>query len=94
MPYPSGEYGIQNFYSLQNSLGESDDFNGHFDEVSEDEFLLLLFSVEDCYYWTNLKKEPTDLAVIYSSDEPTIYPPDYDSLAAILESIITRLKIS
>jgi hypothetical protein len=88
LPYPNGDYGIQKFYSLSNALGESHDFNQHFDDLKKDEFLLLLFGAEGCYTWTVLKKKPTKLARIYSNDEPVMDSPDYRSLAAMLESMM------
>lgn len=94
LPYPNGDYGFQGFYSLRTALEEAEDFNKYFDELKKDEYILPLFSEEGAYTWTILKKKPTQLAVIYSNDEPVMDLPDYSSLTAMLENIIKQLKIN
>lgn len=86
-----GCYDMQKFYSLSEGLGYGEEWS---QEYSPDKDILLLFSIEDAYWWTELPNAPQDFAQIHIiSEEPdfAMSSPTYPSLTAMLEKIVRGL---
>ena len=79
------------FYSLEDAV-EKVQYKDFYSE-EDSEYILFIGGQEDCYLWTDVKTEYTEIAFIYYNDEPTSSP-IYPSFTAMLESIMENLEIN
>ena len=85
------------FYPFEYAMQQAEDFNQYLQKHSKKEKIEYIFPIveeDGAFIWTILDKKKTCFSPLYYNDEFIMNTPNYFSLAAMLESIILKLKIN